>query len=168
MTVEVDEEEDADEEEWREAWDDVKGGSLKWEEVVEARGEEIEYMVKRGIWEVRPREECWEKTGKGPTGVRWVDTNKGDEEESDVRCRLVARDFRNKRDKGRDDLYAETPPLEAIRMQFSKAVTRRRMGCRRKCKKMMFIDAKKPHLNPRCEEDVYIELPDEAGQVGGV
>ena len=26
----------------------------------------------------------------------------------------------------------------------------------------MFIDAKKAHLNPKCEEDVYIELPTEA------
>ena len=25
----------------------------------------------------------------------------------------------------------------------------------------MFIDAKKAHLNPRCREDVYIELPQE-------
>ena len=106
------EEEDEDEEEWREAWDDVRGGSLKYNEVVEARREEIEYMVKRGIWELKPIAECWERTGKGPTGVRWVDTNKGSEAESDVRCRLVARDFRQKKDKGREDLFAETPPLE--------------------------------------------------------
>ena len=25
----------------------------------------------------------------------------------------------------------------------------------------MFIDARKAHLNPRCEEDVYIQLPEE-------
>ena len=27
----------------------------------------------------------------------------------------------------------------------------------------MFIDARKAHLNPRCGEDVYIELPEECG-----
>ena len=27
----------------------------------------------------------------------------------------------------------------------------------------MFIDAKKAHLNPKCEQDVYIELPEECG-----
>ena len=27
----------------------------------------------------------------------------------------------------------------------------------------MFIDARKAHLNPKCEEDVYIELPEECG-----
>ena len=25
----------------------------------------------------------------------------------------------------------------------------------------MFIDAKKAHLNPKCEEDVYVQLPSE-------
>ena len=43
--------------------------------------------------------------------VRWVDTDKGDL----VRSRLVARDFKGA-DKDRDDLFAETPPLEAKRM----------------------------------------------------
>jgi hypothetical protein len=28
---------------------------------------------------------------------------------------------------------------------------------------MLFIDARKAHLNPKCEEDVYIALPAEAG-----
>ena len=28
---------------------------------------------------------------------------------------------------------------------------------------MMFIDARKTHLNPKCEDDVYIELPNECG-----
>ena len=27
----------------------------------------------------------------------------------------------------------------------------------------MFIDARKAHLNPECEQDVYIHLPEEAG-----
>ena len=31
----------------------------------------------------------------------------------------------------------------------------------------MFIDAKKAHLNPRCREDVYVELPAEAGMGPG-
>ena len=38
----------------------------------------------------------------------------------EVRCRLVARDFRGK-DKGRDDLFAATPPLEAKGMLLSQA-----------------------------------------------
>ena len=32
----------------------------------------------------------------------------------------------------------------------------------------MFIDVKKAHLNPKCEEDVYIELPEECGAPPGM
>ena len=77
----------------------------------------------------------------------------------EVRCRLVARDFKGN-DKERDDLFAETPPLEAKRMLLSRAVTRRHDG---RCRKLLFIDAKKAHLNPRCEGDVFVELPEEVG-----
>eukprot|EP00973_Karenia_brevis_P064822 9003713-Karenia_brevis.AAC.1 len=74
--------------------------------------------------------------------MRWVDTNKAHIE--------------GKGDKDRDDLFAETPPLEAKRMLMSRAVTSRRDG---KSRKLMFIDVKKAHSNPVCEEDVYLELP---------
>ena len=71
----------------------------------------------------------------------------------------MARDFKGA-DKDRDDLFAETPPLEAKRILFSRAVTRRHDG---EPRKLMFVDAKKAHLNPKCDEDVYIELPEECG-----
>ena len=45
--------------------------------------------------------------------------NKGGEREMVIRRRLVARDFKGK-DRGRDDLFADTPPLEAKRMLLSK------------------------------------------------
>ena len=45
----------------------------------------------------------------------------------EVRCRLVARDFKGK-DKDRDDLFAATPPLEAKRMLLSRAATRKPVG----------------------------------------
>ncbi len=49
-------------------------------------------------------------------GVRWADTNKGDEEKPDYRCSLVAKEIKN--DK-RDDLFAAMPPFEAEKMLFS-------------------------------------------------
>jgi hypothetical protein len=33
---------------------------------------------------------------------------------------------------------------------------------------MLFVDAKKAHLNPKCEEAVYIELPSECGAGPGI
>ena len=146
-----------------EAWDDVKGGKLKVEDVRKARKEEVSYMVKRGIWKLVPTAECWRKTGRAPIGTRWVDTNKGSDENPDVRCRLVARDFKVKADKEREDLFAATPPAEAERMALSRAVTRSwSADGRQKVRKIVFVDAKKAHLNPICEDDVFIELPAEA------
>jgi hypothetical protein len=92
--------------------------------------------------------------------VRWVDTNKGGPGEMMVRSRLVARDFKGG-DKDRDDLFAETPPLEAKRMLLSRAATMREDG---RWRKLLFVDARKAHLNPKCEEDVFIELPEECGE----
>ena len=133
------------------------------DKVKEAREEEIGYMNKRGIWLIKPVSDCWERTGKAPVSVRWVNTNKGGPDKMDIRCRLVARDFKG-RDKDRDDLFAETPPLEGKRMLMSRAVTRTKgKGTR----KLMFIDARKAHLNSRCEGDVYIELPEECGHPKG-
>eukprot|EP00973_Karenia_brevis_P046727 6483933-Karenia_brevis.AAC.1 len=67
-----------------------------------------------------------------------------------VRSRMVAKHFTG-RDKDRDDLFAETPPLEAKRMLMSRAMSRRQDGRRRK---LMFIDVKKAHLNAECQEEV--------------
>ena len=76
-----------------------------------------------------------------------------------VRCRLVARDFKGN-DRGRDDLFAETPPLECKRILFSRAATRRKDG---RWRKMMSVDTRKAHPNGVCEDDVYIELPEDCG-----
>eukprot|EP00973_Karenia_brevis_P039756 5487493-Karenia_brevis.AAC.1 len=82
--------------------------------------------------------------------MRWVDTDKGlMKNKHEVRSRMVAKNYKG-RDKGRDDLFAEPPPLEAKRLLMSRAMTKRVDG---RCRKLMFIDVKKAHLNPVCEED---------------
>ena len=43
-------------------------------------------------------------------------------------------------------------------------MSRRRDGRRRK---LLLINARKAHLNSKCEEDVYIELPEECGAPPG-
>ncbi len=79
----------------------------------------------------------------------------------------MARDFKGKEVEDREDLFAATPPLEGQRLLFSSAVTRRRKVRKTGVRKLMFIDAKKAHLNPKCKEVVYIELPEEAGEGKG-
>ena len=79
----------------------------------------------------------------------------------------VAARFKGKgggKDK-KDSTYASTPPLEGLRMLCSKAAALGRRGRRRK---ILFMDARKAHLNPKCDEEVYIELPEEAGASEGV
>ena len=136
-------------EEW-EAAPEEPTGVLDPEKVAEARREEIGYMKSEGLWEVVPRPE-----GVVPCSVRWVDVLNA---EGITRSRLVARDFKGN-DTHRDDLFAATPPLEAFRAVLSRAAT---ATPSREPRKLMLIDAKKAHLNPRCLEDVYIELPSEA------
>ena len=86
-------EEDFQEEDGLWAMDDVNGGSLPIKLVKEARKEEVDFMVGRRIWSVVPEKECWDKTGKSPVTVKWVDTDKGPPGTIVVRSRLVARDF---------------------------------------------------------------------------
>lgn len=149
------------------AWDDVHGGDISTVDLRRARREEIEFMTGRKIWTETSEKECWSVKCKAPVSVRWVDVNKGTPEEPEIRCRLVARDFKNKRDKDREDLFAATPPLEAKRALFSRAVTRRNQKCRTP-RKLLFVDARKAHLNPKCDGDVYIRLPEEAGAESGM
>ena len=80
-------------------------------------------MEKKGIWIEVDIEECWKTTGKAPVTVKWVDTDKGTEEDPRIRSRLVARDFRKQGEKDREDLFAATPPLELKRVLMSKTAS---------------------------------------------
>ena len=91
----------------------------------------------------------------------WIDIDDGSESQPDHRSRLVAQEI--KTDK-RQELFAATPPLEALMMIPSGAATETHSRERRK---VIFIDAKKAHLNPLCEDEVFIEPPVEAGAGDG-
>ena len=141
------------------SWDDVKGENLKPERVMKARMEEIEHMQEKGIWREVDEEECWKMTGKAPVTVKWVDTSKGSDSEPFERCRIAARDFKERGDNDRQDLFAATPPLEMKRMLMSKAATIPKNG---KARKLLFIGAKKAHVNTLSGQDVLFALPREA------
>ena len=142
-----------------EAWDDVKGGWLDREKVREARMEEVGYMKRKLLWDEVLRNDT---SGQRIVSVKWVDTNKGTENKPEMRCRLVARDFRGA-DKDREDLFAAAPPWELKKLLMSHAAER----SNGKTRKMLLIDVKKAHLNSECTEDVFIELPEEVGAAKG-
>ena len=68
------------------------------------------------LYDKVPINECKRATGKMPITVRWIDINKGDNEKPNYRSRLVARELNTHK---RDDLFAATPPLEALKIILS-------------------------------------------------
>ncbi len=89
-------------------------------------------------------------------GVKRVDTNKGDEEKPEYRCRLVAKEI--KKDK-REDFFAATPPLEAKKMLFSfwASVPGTRLD---------FGDAVRAYFHTGARRRVYVELSSEDSEEG--
>ena len=142
------------------AWDDVNNIPLPLNDVKTARKEEMDHM-KHKIFKVVKKEEAWRVTGRAPISTKWVDTDKrhGTCSTPMVRSRWVARDFKDPADKDREDLFSATPPIEMMRLVISRQATRRKDGRERKT---MYLDVKKAHLYPKCDQDVYVELPEEA------
>ena len=134
------------------------------------RREEVEYMVRTlGMFEFGSLEEAWARGGKRPTTTKWVEGWKCDERgERFVRSRLVGRDFKPRHEEPRDDLYASMPPLEAKRVLFRIVAgmrgQRRRKGGEEV--KLMFLDVRKAHLNAECNEEEWVELPEEFWEWG--
>eukprot|EP00973_Karenia_brevis_P021336 2933664-Karenia_brevis.AAC.1 len=52
--------------------------------------------------------------------AKWLDTNKGDSDNPNLRSRYVGREFNNSKMEG---LFAATPPLEAMRYLVHRAAT---------------------------------------------
>ena len=99
----------------------------------------------------RPLKECWEVTGKGPIGVRWIDINKGDEVKPKFRSRLVAQEINN---DGKESIFAATPPLEAKKALFSMAVTEG-IGWGSNWKyKLEFIDVKRAYFSAPAKRSI--------------
>ena len=140
-----------------EFWDDRTGKLLDSEKVRAARAEELRELDRR-VWVEADVEECWNKKGRGPIGVRWVDVDKGF---GVYRSRLVAKDFKPKsKVNDQEGLFAATPPLELVKMLILKAARgsrNRHAGVR----KVMFLDVSKAHLYaPMLDED-FVQLPPE-------
>ena len=102
-------------------WDDAKGGWLDPKLVSSARETDMRYIRNMQIYYKVDGREAYEVTGKPPIRVRWVDTNKGSKEEPNIRCRLVAMEFRRGH---RPELFSATPPLEAVGMLVADLASR--------------------------------------------
>ena len=111
--------------------------------------------------------ECWDKTNRPPVTVRWVETNKGDDVNPNIRSRLVARQIRG---PGQDAVFAPTPPLEALRTVLSLAATdlpNKPKRCRdpssdKRCQ-VSFVDISRAYFNAPTDpnDPTYVALPAE-------
>ena len=65
-------------------------------------------MCEKCVYDKVPRADC---PGR-PIPVRWVDTNKGTDEDPNYRSRVVAEELKATHPGDPAELYAATPPLE--------------------------------------------------------
>ena len=86
-------------------------------------------------------------------GTEWIDINKGDDSKPDIRSRLVAKDFKA---DDRPELFAATPPTEAMRIILSEAAT---MGKEEKV--IMINDVRRAYFYAKALRPIWIELPEE-------
>ena len=113
------------------------------------------------VWEEVPISDCLSATGRKPLGGRWVDCNKGDLHQPDVRSRWVAKDIAFQKS---DEFFAATPPLEAMRLILREAASQG--AAPGKELKVMLLDAKKAHLHAMAERPIYVQLPPERARPG--
>ena len=139
------------------AWDDVTGAELDPTMVKQARKEEVGYVRKMGLYKKVSLDECWLRTGRKPIQVRWIDVNKGDVKHPNYRSRLVAKEINIYK---RQDLFAATPPLEAVKMILSMTATHNTGEI------LMANDVSRAFFHAKAKRDVYVDLPAEDKEPG--
>jgi len=102
--------------------DDITKQPLIDSLVTDARRKEMEYFSSKGVWLKVPRQQCYDVTRRPPITVRWVDVNKGDDDNPRYRSRLVARQLKVM-DSSDSTYFAPSPPLEALRTVLALAQT---------------------------------------------
>lgn len=147
--------------------DAITGQVLRPDLVREARRREMEYFLKKNVWQKRPREESMRVQGKPPISCKWVDVNKGDDAAPNYRSRLVAREVRRPWEEA---IFAPTPPLESIRSVLSLAATdvygdkpHVRDPLSEQRTQVSILDISRAYFNAVMEGEgaTYVELPHE-------
>ena len=139
------------------AWDDVSGAELDPTAVRKARAEEIDYVHNMSLYTKVPIEECYKKTGRAPITVRWIDINKGDQKNPNYRSRLVAREVNIHQ---MDDLFAWTPPLEALKSILSMAASGNRGEV------VMVNELGRAFFHANVCREVFVQLAEEDRKLG--
>ncbi len=149
--------------------DDLTGQVLRDDLVRAARHKELQYFNQKGVWKKVSKQIARSRSGRSPISVRWVDVNKGDEQNPNYRSRLVARQLKA-HDHSGNTYFAPAPPLEALRTVISLAMTR--IGDHRPDwnpasptrTQLSFIDVSRAYFNAKIDPDeppTFVCLPNE-------
>ncbi len=139
-------------------YDDISGAYLDKELAVKARKLEMEFFKKMGVY-TKVKREAWMKV----ITTKWLDVNKGDGENPNVRARLVGREL--KMDK-RDDLFAATPPLESLKAILAICASKQFRIERSERFVVMSTDVKRAYFHAPATRPIFIEIPTEDRQPG--
>ena len=140
--------------------DEYTGEVLPMGHVRNAMLDELEYFCDK-VWVGVPLEEARNDPDGKIIGSRWVNSNKNDINDPDVRCRLVAQEVNLHAD---ESFFAATPPLEAKRLLFSEYASR----AKSEDLQISFVDVKKAYFYGVPERTLYVRLPSELGLGKGI
>ena len=145
-------------------FDDITGKELPWHAVRKARKLELKYIRDLRVYGKADEKEAVANYGINSVGTKWVDTDMAFEGEPvQIRSRMCARGFKS---DDRPDLYAGTPPLEALKATISIAANHKETFS------IMHIDVSRAYFHAKAQRPVLIRLPVEdrmgtnAGKVG--
>ena len=147
--------------------DSITGQPLNTDLVHAARKKELEYFAAKRVWRKVPRADAMRLQGKPPITVKWIDVNKGDDENHNYRSRLVAREVRKPWEAS---VFAPTPPLEALRSILSIAATEirgiiqhDRSPTSELRTQVSVVDISRAYFNAKIDESQpsFVELPPE-------
>ena len=139
-------------------FDDVTGSELNKKEAIKARRKEIQFFRDRGVYTKVSREAHMKIIA-----TKWLDINKGDTTNPNLRARLVGCEFAT--DK-RDDLFAATPPLESLRMILSVCASNQISKNRSENFIIMSNDVSRAYFYAPTTRSIYISIPKEDWEPG--
>ena len=133
--------------------------------LIAGRKEEMEYMMKMGVFEVVDEKECYDN-GCKPLMLKWVDKMKGEK----CRSRLVCREIKRAKDRdeqlGPEDVFASMPS-EGLKMLVSTMMTGHDDGNHVDGPfEMATRDVSRAHYYGEARRWIYTFLPEGHEQVG--
>ena len=126
-----------------------------------SRAAEVNQLESMNVFTRVPRHVA---TGRGiqPMATKWLDQEKAPKGQApDIRSRCVVKGIAYSK---RNDIFAGTPSLEALKLLASKLASSNKGH--RAAKRLQVLGVKRVFLYAELEREVYIELPEEAKRPG--